>query len=49
MVDGERIDVVTEGEYIPNGNPVRVLRAESYRHVVQAVALPGKLPLGPGE
>ncbi|MEP6574059.1 MAG: NfeD family protein [Gemmatimonadota bacterium] len=49
VVDGERIDVVTEGEYIPAGNPVRVLRAESYRHVVQAVALPGKLPLGSGK
>jgi membrane-bound serine protease (ClpP class) len=40
LVDGERIDVVTEGEYIPSGSPVRVLRAESYRHVVQALALP---------
>ena len=35
VVDGERIDVVTEGDYIANGAPVEVVRAEGYRHVVR--------------
>jgi membrane-bound serine protease (ClpP class) len=34
-VDGERMDVVTEGEYIPSGVRVEVIRTESYRHVVR--------------
>lgn len=34
-VDGERIDVVTEGEYIHSGTRVEVVRAEGYRHVVR--------------
>ncbi|HTS89585.1 MAG TPA: NfeD family protein [Gemmatimonadales bacterium] len=34
-VDGERIDVVTEGEYISSGARVEVVRAEGYRHVVR--------------
>lgn len=34
-VEGERIDVVTEGEYIHNGTRVEVVRAEGYRHVVR--------------
>jgi membrane-bound serine protease (ClpP class) len=33
----EKIDVVTEGEYLPAGTRVRVVRAESYRHIVRAV------------
>ncbi len=36
-VDGERIDVVTEGEFLPGGTAVTVVRAESYRHVVRAL------------
>lgn len=35
-VDGERIDVVTEGEYIHSGTRVEVVRAEGYRHVVRS-------------
>lgn len=35
-VDGERIDVVTEGEYITTGSRVEVVRAEGYRHVVRS-------------
>jgi membrane-bound serine protease (ClpP class) len=35
VVDGERIDVVTEGDYIPSGARVEVVRAEGYRHVVR--------------
>ncbi len=34
-VNGERIDVVTEGEYISTGARVEVVRAEGYRHVVR--------------
>lgn len=33
----ERVDVVTEGEYLPQGSPVRVIRSEGYRHVVRGV------------
>ena len=35
-VEGERIDVVTEGEYIHSGTRVEVVRAEGYRHVVRS-------------
>jgi len=34
-IDGERIDVVTEGPWVEKGDEVVVLRAESYRHVVR--------------
>jgi membrane-bound serine protease (ClpP class) len=34
-IDGERIDVVTEGPWVEKGDAVVVLRAESYRHVVR--------------
>ena len=36
-IAGERVDVVTEGEYIAQGSPVRVLRSEGYRHVVRGL------------
>ncbi len=39
-VAGERLDVVSEAGWITAGSPVRVLRAEGYRHVVRAVPLP---------
>jgi membrane-bound serine protease (ClpP class) len=39
-IGGERMDVVSEGGWIPAGTPVRMLRSEGYRHVVRAVALP---------
>jgi membrane-bound serine protease (ClpP class) len=35
--DGERLDVVTEGEFVKAGTPITVLRADGYRHVVRAV------------
>lgn len=38
VVNGERIDVVTEGGFIANGAEVEVVRAEGYRHVVRAKA-----------
>ncbi len=37
-VGEERIDVVTEGEYISSGSKVRIVRAEGYRHVVRAAS-----------
>jgi membrane-bound serine protease (ClpP class) len=37
-VDGERIDVVTEGEYVHATSTIEILRAEGYRHVVRAVS-----------
>ena len=33
----ERVDVVTEGEYVPQGQAVRVVRSEGYRHVVRGL------------
>ena len=39
-IGDERVDVVTEGEYVAQGSPVRVLRSEGYRHVVAMVARP---------
>lgn len=35
VVEGERIDVVSEGDYIASGAAVVVVRAEAYRHVVR--------------
>ncbi|MDX2119645.1 MAG: NfeD family protein [Gemmatimonadota bacterium] len=35
-VDGEKVDVVTDGEYIKAGARVVVTRAEGYRHVVRS-------------
>jgi membrane-bound serine protease (ClpP class) len=37
-IAGERVDVVTEGEYLSQGSAVRVVRSEGYRHVVQGIA-----------
>ena len=37
-IAGERVDVVTEGEFVAQGSPIRVLRSEGYRHVVRVVA-----------
>lgn len=33
----ERIDVVADGAYLPAGTPIRVVRAEGYRHVVAPI------------
>jgi membrane-bound serine protease (ClpP class) len=33
----ERLDVVTEGEYVPQGSRVQVVRSDGYRHVVRTV------------
>ena len=34
-IGDERVDVVTEGEYVAQGSAVRVIRSEGYRHVVR--------------
>ncbi|HLL51367.1 MAG TPA: hypothetical protein VK356_11925, partial [Thermomicrobiales bacterium] len=34
-IDGERVDVVTEGEHISEGEPIEVVLDEGYRHVVR--------------
>ncbi|MEP7226942.1 MAG: NfeD family protein [Gemmatimonadales bacterium] len=36
-VGEERIDVVTEGEYVAQGSRVQVVQSDGYRHVVRAV------------
>jgi membrane-bound serine protease (ClpP class) len=37
QIGEERVDVVTEGEYVRQGSPVLVVRSDGYRHVVRAV------------
>jgi membrane-bound serine protease (ClpP class) len=39
VIEGERLDVVTEGEYLPAGARVQVVRSEGYRHVVRGIKL----------
>jgi membrane-bound serine protease (ClpP class) len=36
-IGSERVDVVTEGEYVSQGAAVRVVRSEGYRHVVRGM------------
>lgn len=40
LVDGNRVDVLTQGEFIPAGSPIRVTRVEGARIFVEPVALP---------
>lgn len=40
LIDGRRIDVLTEGEFIAAGTPVRVTRVEGARIFVEPVNLP---------
>lgn len=35
--DGERLDVVTEGEFLQAGTPIKVIQSDGYRHVVRGV------------
>jgi membrane-bound serine protease (ClpP class) len=37
QIGQERVDVVTEGDYVPQGRAVRVVRSEGYRHVVRGL------------
>jgi membrane-bound serine protease (ClpP class) len=36
-IDGEKLDVVTDGDYIASGARVEIVRSEGYRHVVRSV------------
>jgi membrane-bound serine protease (ClpP class) len=36
-IDGERLDVVSDVGFLPKGTRVRIIRSESYRHVVEPV------------
>ncbi len=38
LIGDERVDVVSEAEWIQAGTPIRVVSAEGYRHVVRPVA-----------
>jgi membrane-bound serine protease (ClpP class) len=40
QIDGKRVDVLTEGEFITAGTPVRVTRVEGARIFVEPVTLP---------
>jgi membrane-bound serine protease (ClpP class) len=40
----ERIDVVSESEWITEGTPIRIISAEGYRHVVRPVSAPASRP-----
>jgi membrane-bound serine protease (ClpP class) len=40
QIDGKRVDVLTEGEFIAAGTPVRVMRVEGARIFVEPVTLP---------
>jgi membrane-bound serine protease (ClpP class) len=37
-IGDERIDVVTEGEYVAQGSRIQVVRSDGYRHVVRKVS-----------
>src|SRR5690606_19278780 len=37
-IANERIDVVSEGPWIPAGTQIKVIRSEGYRHIVTPVA-----------
>ncbi|HXM07812.1 MAG TPA: NfeD family protein, partial [Candidatus Acidoferrum sp.] len=39
-IDGRRVDVLTAGEFIAAGTPIRVVRVEGARVFVEAVTLP---------
>jgi len=40
LIDGQRVDVLTQGEFIPQGTPIRVTRVEGARIFVEPIALP---------
>lgn len=37
----ERVDVVSESEWIEKGSPIRIVASEGYRHVVRLIRAPG--------
>lgn len=40
LIDGQRVDVLTQGEFIQEGAPVRVTRVEGARIFVEPISLP---------
>lgn len=44
MIDGERVDVVTDGEFLPADTEIRVLAVEGMRVVVAAAVQDGQEP-----
>jgi membrane-bound serine protease (ClpP class) len=40
LIDGQRVDVLTQGEFIQEGTPIRVARVEGARIFVEPIALP---------
>jgi hypothetical protein len=38
----ERVDVVTESEWIEHGSRIRIVSSQGYRHVVRLVAPPAR-------
>lgn len=40
LVEGQRVDVLTQGEFIPEGTPIRVTRVEGARIFVEPITLP---------
>ncbi|HET9097839.1 MAG TPA: NfeD family protein [Candidatus Baltobacteraceae bacterium] len=40
LVEGQRVDVLTQGEFIPEGTPIRVARVEGARIFVEPITLP---------
>lgn len=40
LIDGERVDVLTQGEFIHEGTPVRITRVEGARIFVEPIELP---------
>jgi membrane-bound serine protease (ClpP class) len=40
LIDGQRVDVLTQGEFIQEGTPVRVTRVEGARIFVEPISLP---------
>nr|PZN18850.1 MAG: hypothetical protein DIU80_22390 [Chloroflexota bacterium] len=43
-IEGTRVDVVTEGEYLPAGTPIEVIADEGYRRVVRRLRADGDEP-----
>ena len=41
LFNDERIDVVSESEWITEGTPIKIVSAEGYRHIVRQAAAPG--------
>ena len=40
LFNDERIDVVSESEWITEGTPIKIVSAEGYRHIVRPVGVP---------